>query len=455
VIDGTTNATSTVRVGAGPRALAVNPVTNKVYVANGSDASVTVVDGATGDTETVRTGTDPVDVAVNPLTNMIYVPTLEGRVAVINGWTNDTAFVAVGDTPVAVAVNPVSNKVYVANSASDDVTIIDGYTNHTRTVAVGQDPVALAVNPMTHRCYVANNGSNDMTVLDEATPTTTTVAAGQGPAYVAVNTVNNTVYVANSADGTVTLIDGTSNGTTTVPADSEPCAVAVNPVTGTAYVTNHSRGTVTMIDEGPAADTRVFAQIDTAFGHTTLLARPAMTGTALNRLEPFHSPMMGVMCRRGTSQRNWLWADTTAGAGTDSLNWSIAWGADSLVSGENFICVMPLEADAATTNNEGLGSLFAGNMVVYPVYRTWGLGIEEPTARPRTMHAPGASLLRGTLFLQEARDHSDPAASLLDITGRKARELRFGANDVSHLAPGVYFVKLSSRGPTRKVVIQD
>jgi YVTN family beta-propeller protein len=322
-------------------------------------------------------------------------------------------------------------------------------------VAVGQDPVALAVNPMTHRCYVANNGSNDVTILDEATPATTTVTAGLGPTYVAVNTVNNTVYVANSADGTVTIIDGASSGTTTVPADSQPCAVAVNPVTGVAYVTNHGRGTVTVIDEGPAVDTKVFAQIDTALGHTTLLACPAVTGTARNRLEPFHSAMLGVMCRRGTSRQSWVWADTTGGAGTDSLDWSMSWGSDSLVSGENFVCVMPLEADAATTNNEGLGSPFAGNLVVYPIYRLWGLGIEEPSAKPRTARVPGATLLHGMLFLQAAPGRGPRDAGLLDVSGRKIMDLRCGANDVSRLAPGIYFVKLSNTAPTRKVVIPD
>jgi len=308
---------------------------------------------------------------------------------------------------------------------------------------------------MTHRYYVANNGSNDVTILDEATPTTTTVTAGEGPAGVAVNTVSNMVYVVNSTSGTVTLIDGASKGTTTVPTDSEPYAVAVNPVTGKTYVTNHGRGTVTVIDDGPVADTRVFTQIDTVPGHVTFLARPALTGTAKSRLEPFHNVLMGVMCRRGTSQRNWLWADTTSGAGTDSLNWTLAWGADSLVSGENFLCVMPLEADAATTNNEGLGSPFAGNLVVYPIYRTWGLGVEEPAAGPRTMRARDATLLRGALFLQETSSQRPHAARLLDVGGRKVIDLRFGANDVSHLAPGVYFIKSSSSAPTRKIVIQN
>jgi len=46
---------------------------------------------------------------------------------------------------------------------------------------------------------------------------------------------------------------------------------------------------------------------------------------------------------------------------------------------------------------------------------------------------------------------------LLDIGGRKVMDLAPGANDVSRLAPGVYFVRAASRGPAavgcQKVVL--
>ena len=62
VIDGATNNTMTVTVGFYPGVLAVNPVTNQIYVANscgndpncGSDGTVTVIDGVTNNTMTTR-----------------------------------------------------------------------------------------------------------------------------------------------------------------------------------------------------------------------------------------------------------------------------------------------------------------------------------------------------------------------------------------------------------------
>src|ERR1700733_11154965 len=66
--------TTTLAVGGGPQAVAVNPVTNKIYVANYLSSSVTVIDGETNATTTVGVGTNPNAVAVNPVTNKIYVP---------------------------------------------------------------------------------------------------------------------------------------------------------------------------------------------------------------------------------------------------------------------------------------------------------------------------------------------------------------------------------------------
>jgi len=53
--------------------VAVNPVTNKVYVANWTSNNVTVIDGATNVTTTVAAGMQPHAVAVNPVTNKVYI----------------------------------------------------------------------------------------------------------------------------------------------------------------------------------------------------------------------------------------------------------------------------------------------------------------------------------------------------------------------------------------------
>ena len=65
MIDGANNSVSSVAAGTSPFFVAVNPVSNRVYVANGNGASVTVIDGASDKTTTVVAELDPWSIAVN------------------------------------------------------------------------------------------------------------------------------------------------------------------------------------------------------------------------------------------------------------------------------------------------------------------------------------------------------------------------------------------------------
>jgi len=234
--------------------------------------------------------------------------------------------------------------------------------------------------------------------------------------------------------------------TTTVAVGANPRAAAVNPVTNKVYVANCGGDSVTVIAAARTSDTKVQAVFDRLPGDTTAYGRPSLTGKGVNRSAPGHTTMMGVLNRGWTAQLPWNWATVTGGGGTDSVTWSYSWGTDSLILGENFVCAVPLEDQAATTNNLGPGTPFAGNIEVYPLYRI-GLagGVEEtPSAEVRTTNA--ATIVRGVLVLGgvDSRQNTVYRAELLDAAGRKVMELMPGANDVRGLAPGVYFCHLTA-----------
>ncbi len=373
VINGETNTAVTVPTGFGPHALAVNISTNKVYVANYWGHSVTVIDGATNDTTTVPAGDRPMAVAVNAVTNRIYVASRNSNdVTVIDGVTNETVTVPAGSHPEGIAVNPVSNKIYVANSLGSDITVIDGATNDTMALSSGIGPKAIAVNTATNRIYVANDNSDEITVIDGATDSTMTVTVGDHPRALAINPVTNKIYVANYWSDNITVIDGATHATLTIPVDEEPRAVAVNPVTGKVYVTNQASDNVTVIDDVAVHDTRVRAAVLPFADNATCHARPGVTGRGVNRFHPHRTPLMGILVRPAGAAQTWRWAEVTSGAGTDSVDWNWTWGSDSLVMGENLLVVQPLESDAGITGNHGLGVPFAGNPLVYPLYRIDG-----------------------------------------------------------------------------------
>ena len=294
---------ATVPVGTNPGGVGVNPVTNKIYVANGlcnengscGQGTMTVIDGASNNTTTVNIGVAPGVPVVNSVTNKIYVAngcgnappcgSNPGTVMVIDGATNSiTATIPVGWYAGFIAANPVTNKIYVTNNCGNDpscsspgtLTVIDGVTNNPTTLPVGGNPFDVEVNPVTNKIYVVNNCGNapncdsigTVTVIDGSTNNTATINVGAGPYFAAVNPVTDKIYVANSAcslqqlpcsnPGTVTVIDGATNNTTTLNlmGDFAPFGVALNAVTNKIYVVNtcgsdancNGGGTVTVID---------------------------------------------------------------------------------------------------------------------------------------------------------------------------------------------------------------
>jgi YVTN family beta-propeller protein len=242
-----------IAVGSSPFAMAVNPATGQVYVANNSSNTVSVINGATNMvTATVTVGTQPEAVAVNPVMGQVYVANKgSNNVSVIDGASNTViTTVPVGTQPEAVAVNPVTGQVYVANFNSSNVSVIDGASNTViTTVPVGTQPEAVAVNAVTGSVYVVNTGSSNVSVINGASNTVTTnVIVGLESQAVAVNEVTGKVYVPSVFDGTVSVIDGASNTViNTVIVGDDPEAVAVNAVTGRVFVANKANNNVSVI----------------------------------------------------------------------------------------------------------------------------------------------------------------------------------------------------------------
>ncbi len=253
VINGGTNATTTVAAGAGPNAIAINSVTNKIYVVNEDGGSVTVIDGVTNSTTTVTVGLDPETIALNPVTNKIYVANDGGNtVTVIDGATNLTTAVTVGNGPNDLAVNPVTNQIYVENGLPFNTTVINGATNATANVAAAG--YNIAVNSVTNQIYTVSDNNNDVDVINGATNAVTkTGAVGNSPEGIAVDPVTNQIYVANYASNNVTVVNGSTNAITTVPVGGDPEAIAVNLATNNVYVANQSSNNVTVIKGAPLA----------------------------------------------------------------------------------------------------------------------------------------------------------------------------------------------------------
>lgn len=254
-------------VGVNPVGIAVDQATNTIYVTNSGDATVSVINGATcnGDDNsgcrqkaaTVRVGAFPAAVVVDPVTNMVFVAnqdTRPGTVSVIDGNSCEGSrpagcahqpftTTAVGGGPSGMDINPVTDTIYVANAAEDSNGVPLPYGSTLSVI----------------------NGATCKVTSKSGCRTAGTVRVGTEPAGVSVDPATNTIYVASTYDhtsaetGTVSVVNGTTCDAThisgcasqivvQVPVGFDPISVAFDQVTETVYVTNWKDQTLSVIN---------------------------------------------------------------------------------------------------------------------------------------------------------------------------------------------------------------
>ncbi|NQU53733.1 MAG: YncE family protein, partial [Bacteroidetes bacterium] len=149
---------------------AINPLTNRVYVANhGVSENVSVIDADTDEViKTIRLGHFPRRIAINPLTNRIYISDGENIISVIDGDAHSVVDkIKVNGNALNIAVNPLTNRIYTTNPNADSISVIDGDTNQLIDSIKMKKPSDIVVNPkfgiavnqITNLIYVASENS--------------------------------------------------------------------------------------------------------------------------------------------------------------------------------------------------------------------------------------------------------------------------------------------------------
>ena len=114
-----------------------------------------------------------IDIAVNPVTNKIYVVDMNGRIEVVKSFGQPYIYnyqtiaeVGLDSSARSIAVNQKTNKVYVT-SLPNLLYVIDGSTDTViKRITVGQFPYSVAVNQETNMIYVANLNSRTISVIN-------------------------------------------------------------------------------------------------------------------------------------------------------------------------------------------------------------------------------------------------------------------------------------------------
>jgi YVTN family beta-propeller protein len=303
--------------------------------------------------------------------------------------------------------SPAGNKVYCANSGYSDsaIIVLDGTTDSIlRRVRVGFPTEALDYNPTWNKVYATTNDQQVVTVLDAAADTI--VARTRVPFY-----PQGVLYVERESvaccygGDSVAFLDGTSNQVVDVtPVAGSPEYALYNPVGNKLYLGCDYIDTVSVID---MATLQLTALVPVS-GPTYALE--------------FDSTANRVYCLGASS---YFVVTVIDGRGDTAIGQ-----------------VQTLPYPRTTVWAEPLRRLFVSvphYAAVEVITDTSHVGVLEcgTIGRGRA----GASVVRGVLFLPANGDGRRANYDLLDITGRRVLVLRSGPNDVSGLAPGVYFVR--------------
>jgi YVTN family beta-propeller protein len=406
--------------------------------------------------------------------------------------------------PTAVCFNPATDRAYCAVAGANVVMVIDGEDNAVRRVVPsGMQPWELVHDPSGNKVYCANAGADDVTssitVIDGAGDSVLrTIETGPWgpwmnwccPQVLCLNATGDRLYEALYS---VLVVDASADTVVCdVQLDEPPYALCYEPAHDYLYARTYDA--VDVID---AELNLLIAQVDVGRGASALCYVPVgakiytadlYSGTvsviAGERPELVTQIDVGggpyALCRDSKDNKvycvcrdsDWVAvidadADTVVatlrvGGGPcalyyDSLNNSVLCACaydnsvavidceqDSVVTtiavGEQPIAMAwnPIDMRTYVANREGLSiSVLRDSLRV-------GLG-GQPQASSRK---PQATVVRSVLFLNELGTRSglsdNPVMSravLLDISGRTVVGLKAGANDVRHLAPGVYFVR--------------
>ncbi len=468
VIDGATDELlAEVGIGHGTVAVCLADSGRRAFAAADGDDVVGVVDCA-ADSLIAAVGTDVrlSALCLNLAGNKVYCADSSGRMVTVIDARADTisAAIPVRPHPVALLHDPNGNKIYCSSSGDDSVpaalTAIDGSRDSVlRTITTGLGyrigGQALCLNSTNNRVYAGVYSDNAVAVVDAtADSVVAKMQAGGNPVALCYGLAYNYVYagIRNSAVG---VFDCDANVMIARPAtNGTPVALVYDPVGAKVYTANGSTGVVSVIaGESPAVtaeiqacswasavclstkENRVYcadqeggnvAVID-ASADSVMARVPVGDQPSALSYDSFNNYVY-CACRGSNdvyvidSHRN----NVVKRIGVDAEPFALAWD--------------PFRLRTYVLNYLG-SSVSVLRDSLHP-------GVQQTMNDERRGMNGQATVVRGVLFLPELGTRSGSpdnpilsSASLLDAAGRTTMGLKPGANDVSRLAPGVYFVR--------------
>lgn len=161
--------TNTIKIGAFPHGVRINPVRDELYTANVKDGTVSVVDlKAKKETRRIPVGGKPIQVAVTPDGKKLYVTLAkDSAVAVVDLATyKKTATILVPSAPAQIYTDPLGRYVVTANQGNSHkpgktISVIDVKTDKImRNITTGNMPHGVVISADGRYAYITNMGED-------------------------------------------------------------------------------------------------------------------------------------------------------------------------------------------------------------------------------------------------------------------------------------------------------
>jgi YVTN family beta-propeller protein len=282
-----------IMVGGNPLHVAMNPFTNKVYVANMESGTVSVIDSNSGSRKDIRVGDGPSYIAIDIYHNKIYVTNRDSNtVSVIDG-NNDTEIeqISVGKSPTHIFIsNNPTPKIYVANYDGNTISVINS-TNDKKElhdIPVGSHPndIGMALTGI----YVINSGGNTVSIINYTDDKTEPdILVGDHPLSLAVGPLGYKIYVAHypgiwGGNGSISVINDINHkrAASDIPVgnggiSADDVAIVGPPRTSKIYVANYYSNTVSVIKRNDTDYKRVAPDISVGkFPHSIAIGYPVL-----------------------------------------------------------------------------------------------------------------------------------------------------------------------------------
>lgn len=247
------NQPGTIGVGTRPFLPAYDPDNGYLYVPNTGGSNISVVDGTTGTSVgSITVGYSPYDTTYDSENGYVYSTNFGAdNVSVINPATNTVAATITGITePFSMALDPQNGYLFVTSMSGNTVYVINGATNSLvgTPIGVGSFPEGITYVGSTGNLYVANGGGTNLTVINGLSfHQVANIIVGTDPTWSSWDQYDGNLYVSVWGENNLSLINPTTNTViANDPVGINPQGSTYVPTLGAVVVANVGSGNITV-----------------------------------------------------------------------------------------------------------------------------------------------------------------------------------------------------------------